>query len=130
LPEELKWAWNCLEWVPFKASLDDVLGAVVAAVSLGLPRVALRQTPRALPPRHRPLLAHPPPLRPPSLPSPLASGSDLGGDDLVLDLGDDLVLDLGEGLVLDQGGAGRGLQLDYTLDEEPVQGHRLTRRGQ
>lgn len=33
----------------------------------------------------------------------LASGSDLGGDDLVLDLGDDLVLDLGEGLVLDRG---------------------------
>jgi hypothetical protein len=52
-----------------RANLDDVLGAVVAAVSLGLPRVALRQTPRALPPRHRPLLAHPPPLRPPTLPS-------------------------------------------------------------
>jgi hypothetical protein len=54
--------------------LDDVLGAVVAAVRLGLPRVALRQTPRALPPRHRPLLTHLPP-RPTLLfvPSILAS---------------------------------------------------------
>nr|CAB3471191.1 unnamed protein product [Digitaria exilis] len=41
-----------------RADLDDVLGAVVATVRLGLPRVALRQTPRALPPRHRPLFTH------------------------------------------------------------------------
>jgi hypothetical protein len=42
-------------------NLDDVLGAVVAAVRLGLPLVPLRQAPWALPPRHRPPLAHPPP---------------------------------------------------------------------
>ena len=55
-----------------QADLHDVLGAVVAAVRLGLPRVALRQTPRAFPPRHRPLFAHLPP-RPPLLFSPLPS---------------------------------------------------------
>ena len=48
-----------------RADLDDVLGAVVAAVRLGLPRVALGQTPRALSPRHRPFRAHPAPLLPP-----------------------------------------------------------------
>jgi len=49
-----------------EADLDDVLGAVVAAVCLGLPRVALGQTPRALPARHGPLRAHPAPLLPPT----------------------------------------------------------------
>ena len=48
--------------------MNDILDAVVAAVRLGLPLVPLRQTPRALPPRHRPLLAlaltHPPPPLP------------------------------------------------------------------
>jgi hypothetical protein len=25
LPEELEWTWNCLEWVPFKASLQKII---------------------------------------------------------------------------------------------------------